>query len=158
MSRAPLLAGVLGAALVIASPAAAERLWRVRWEDPNTGSAALRTLHLCDAGDCTAAEPVLFPRQVELADGSVLGVGFWPAGQSSMPVPEVRGRLIGEGGAPSALSAPIVLEHSVLFAQPVPEPPAGLGLLLGALALALHPRATRSSQSRSTRSTWPSRT
>lgn len=135
MSRAAALAAVLGAGLLIASPAAAERLWRVQWIDPNPGDQAARMLLVCDVSDCADPLPLLFPRWTVRRDGSKVGLGFWPAGRSPMPIPEVRGRLTGEGVAPSDLSAPVLLERSVLYAEPVPEPSRVLQIVAGSLTL-----------------------
>lgn len=134
-----MLAGMLGAAPAIAHSEAVERLWRVRWLDPN-GSPSERTLEVQRVGQAEL-EAALYQRVQRLDDGTEYGVGWVrPTGASPSTAPEVRGRLTGGEGLPSALSAPLVLEGSVLAVREVPEPNRGLLLGSGLVALAIASR------------------
>jgi hypothetical protein len=129
---AALLAGVLVAAPAIATPEGTERLWRVRWIDPNPGAPTTRELRVID----DQAEPLelLHTGRSVRADGTELGVG-WIRGDAA---PVARGVLVarpGEPAAQSSPSSPLELRHGVLVASPVPEPSVGVGVMVGGVGL-----------------------
>jgi len=110
-----------------------ERLWSVRWQDPNPGDPMTRILEVCPPSP-GACEYVKYEREILDADGNATRMGFVHFGGS------VRATLnTSEEQSPE--SNEMVLTKSVIFEAP--EPAHATMLVSGLVLLALLARARR---------------